>query len=161
MRGLQLSVQRPQGVQLTRVGVDGDGRIFVRDGVPVCGEGGGTGGWGKEHYSAVRAKKTKKQTKKELSWLLLGQNLLPDALFGLVGIAGCDGADVVHHALLLHGEVVSGLGEDRRLVHIKHPDDHLFVQMQNATVERGSLAASHGFSWFYVVMHRHQYQYWY
>lgn len=157
MRGLQLSVQRPQGVQLTRVGVDGDGRISVRDGVPVCGEGGGTGGWGREHYSAVRAKKLKKN----LSWLLLVQSLLPDALFGLVGIVGRDGADVVHHALLLHGEVVGGLGEDRRLVHIQHPDDHLFVQMQNATVERASLAASHGFSWFYVVMHRHQYQYQY
>lgn len=61
MRGLQLSVQRPQGVQLTRVGVYGDGRVFVRDGVPVCGEGGGTGGWGNEHYSAVRAKKTLKK----------------------------------------------------------------------------------------------------
>lgn len=101
------------------------------------------------------------KNKKKLSWLLCVQSLLPDALFGLVGIAGCDGADVVHHALLLHGEVVGGLGEDRRLVHIQHPDDHLFVQMQNATVERASLAASHGFSWFYVVMHRHQYQYWY
>lgn len=156
MRGLQLSVQRPQGVQLTRVGVDGDGRIFVRDGVPVCSEGGCTGGWGKNIIVPFVQK-----TKEKLSWLLLVQSLLPDALFGLVGIAGCDGANVVHHALLLHGEVVGGLGEDRRLVHIKHPDDHLFVQMQNATVERGSLAASHGFSWFYVVMHRHQYQYWY
>lgn len=94
---------------------------------------------------------------RELSRLLRVQSLLPDALFGLVGIVGCDGANVVHHALLLHGEVVGGLGEDRRLVHIQHLDDHLFVQMQNATVE-GPLSASHGLSWFDVVMHQHQYQ---
>lgn len=52
---------------------------------------------------------------------------VPDVLVGLVGIPGCDCADVVCHAFLQHGEIVDGLGEDRRLVDIQHSDVNLFV----------------------------------
>lgn len=44
------------------MGVDGDGSIFVRDGVPVCSEGGCTGGWGK---NIIVLFEQKKQTKKK------------------------------------------------------------------------------------------------
>lgn len=52
---------------------------------------------------------------------------VPDVLVGLVGIPGRDCADVVCHAFLQHGEIVDGLGEDRRLVDIQHSDVNLFV----------------------------------
>lgn len=121
MRGLQLSVQRPQGVQLTGGGVDADGRVFVWDGVPA-GEG--------DNIIVP----DKQKNKDNLPPSLHGQSVLPDAFFSSVGIAGSDEANAFHHALLIHSEVVGGLAEDWWLVHIQHLDDHLFVQIQNATV---------------------------
>lgn len=53
--------------------------------------------------------------------------VVPDVLVGLVGIPGCDCANVVCHAFLQHGEIVDGLGEDRRLVDIQHSDVNLFI----------------------------------
>lgn len=55
--------------------------------------------------------------------------VVPDFFVGPVGIPGCDCADLVCHAFLKHGEIVDGLGEDRRLVDIQHFDVNLFIEI--------------------------------